>query len=69
MYNTIDYDGNTYDVKYSADKAFVYATVFIGGKEIKTHGDDKETAYWDLSQKIYQALDLPKSMTEVDDNK
>ena len=69
MYNTIDYDGNAYDVKYSADKEFVYATVFIDGKEIKTHGDDIEAAYMDLSQKIYQALVLPKLMVEPDHNK
>ena len=54
--DTIIEDNEEYPVKYTHDKTFTYATVYIKGQKIKGYGTDAELAYWSLDQKIYQTF-------------
>lgn len=57
-YNEFEMNGQKFSVNYEKENNIIWAVTYVDEKQIKKHGDSRETAYWAIKQAIYQELKL-----------
>ena len=55
-YNEFEINEEKFSVKYEKENNTIWAITDVDGKEIKKHGDSRETAFWAVKQAVYQEL-------------
>lgn len=61
-YSVLKHNDQEFEVTFECEKTssgpIVWAITHVNGKQIKKHGDSRQTAYWALQQAVYQELEL-----------
>lgn len=60
----IVYHGIKHEIDYKSSKGYVHAYVRINGKQIVSADTNREFAFYNLQNHVYQELDLPKEKPE-----
>lgn len=68
-YSILKHNGQEFTVTFEYEKTpsctIVWAITYVNDKQLKSHGDTPQTAYWGLKQAVYQELDLRIGRDEI----